>query len=242
MIFWWFSWYLRGFWRLLDTPFGGSWADGLGRCLKSRGLASVLVAFWGFLVKTSQKPSKYHQNIIIFITFERFWALPDLSRLCQGSRSQGSARADFKGCPKYLQDLLFELWDPDLRIQILRFSSWSSKYLLFGEVFERFWAVLSSPSLLWLGGRCPSPGLLLWSGGLLEPFGWSWPEPLKNLSKYHHFHSSDLQNPSKTYQKSSKHHGRWSTGHRNIMVFACFWPLFGPPFWQPFPGAFRCRE
>jgi len=242
MIFWWFSWFSRAFWEVSGYPFEGSWADGPGSVYPSPKVASILVAFWRFLSKT-------FQNIIIFIGFssflERFWEVLSPSGanpLDMGSIFSGFRQSRFQGVSKIP---LFELWDPDLMVQILRsrsrilgFHQNTSFLESFLRGFERFWAV-RDPLAEWVP---QVQGISAWSGGLLSPFGASWPGPLKNLPKYHHFHSSDHQNPSKTYQKSRFHQGGWGTGHRNIMVFACFWPLFGPPFWELFPGAFRCPE
>ena len=62
MIFMIFERFLRGSWiPLLEGPEPMAWVGASS--------PGDYLPFLSSLVKTSQKPSKYHQNIIIFITF-----------------------------------------------------------------------------------------------------------------------------------------------------------------------------
>ena len=223
------------FWRVLSR-WPGSVPQVQGISFRSGGLLRIPGQN---LSKTFQISSKYHH-------FHHFWEVLSSSRSIaplSGVQISGFRQSRFQGVSKISPRSPF--WalrsrseDPDPEIQLL--------IIKIPTFWRGFWEVLSSSEQVrassgWVGGVLPRDypsGLeAFWS-----PFGWSWPEPLKNLSKYHHFHSSDLQNPSKSIQNLTKHQGSMRWGSSDFIVFDGFWPLFGPPFWEVFSGAFRCQE
>ena len=202
MIFWRFSWFFEdfhGFWwsgdpgsldlvSFLEAPGHPFWRV-LSRWPRV-GSSFFEISFrsGGHLEILVKNLPKYHQNTSFFLLFERFWEVLSLSEanpLDLGVRISGFRQSWFQGIIQISPKYLF------LGLRILGFDGFwrsggpdpwiSSKYLVFGELFERFWAVLSSLGLLgWPGLLYPGDLCLVW-----RPSGAFWellrgPDPRKS--------------------------------------------------------------